>query len=261
MPAPKTTEIAVSSGRFDRSTKALTISVNKIEKATSASLHTEVTGRSPAELIKAFKDPNSRFIHIFGPGASEECLLRYNQRLWTPAGDAFARQITDLTWVRSKEYGGKKAECVRALTAPMAWKADGKVTVYVTVHMPLDNTKPRAAAWFDCCVGLVALVKEMRKFYPGCDFVIGGDWNKDWRKGSEHDLMVKHMLVPLKKVDKRFEYCWDEARQLPAGGTHPQPGPDALIDGFFSTLDMLAVGLMADDASSDHRPMKVKVRV
>lgn len=240
------TNIVHSSGRFDRPVRSLDRAVNFYRSKGSLIFHTEATALNARELVRAFGGKGWTFAHIDTSGA-DDCAIQWKDRNWELIGDPFARRITNKTWVRAKEYGGAKAPYVRALVVPLVFKQTKTQVLTVDIHMPLDNTRARAAAWVDCCKGLVELKKDMRQFWPRAKFIISADWNKNWRETDERGSMRRHLSDPL-----NMTYSWSVPKRLPpGGGTHGKQ----IIDGFYSNLPIKRCYLLKDDASSDHRPM------
>jgi hypothetical protein len=167
-----------------------------------------------------------------------------------------AYKLTDLTWTRSPEYGGKPAAKVHALVVPLRpVKGNRRLIFLVVVHMPLDNTEQRAEVWVDCCRGLRELEDQLHAMDPTAEVVLVGDWNKNEKDHQERGMIRKHLTGPLGLTD-----CWDYGRHsLSVGeGTHGRQ----VIDAALLPKPMLrAARLCPDDASSDHRPMRYKVRL
>lgn len=248
-----TCEICQSSGRFDRPIGAVEKSVDFLESIAKLVFHTEVSSRTLQQIIFAFKNPGWKYGHVAGAGA-DECLTEWEVKTWDLAEHPTAHQITEKTWVRADAYGGKKAAYVSTLVVVLRHKKTGKVVVTFITHMPLDNTKARAEIWVDCCKGIVALKRKFARMYPGCEFLIAADWNKNWKAPKEREMLVKHLAKPLKMT-----YVWSHVEHLPDGGTEGK----SIIDGFFVSdgIRVLECGLAPDDPSSDHRPMKAKVGI
>lgn len=251
-----------SSGRFDRPVESLTRSVRRLRRLSRGRgllrrevafvTGTEAGGRSDKDLQRALgSDPGWDFVNLRGPAA--ECWATWRvdhlerRADWAP----FSRKLTDKTWVRAREYGGREAPPVEALVVPLqvVGRPNRRRPVLIVIHMPLDNTDQRAAAWIDCCRGLRILVTQIRERDPGAEIVIEADWNKDHRNARERAMIHRYVAKPL-----RLTQGWDGSR--PAhGGTHGRQ----LIDGCLARARALGSStpwcwLVPDDGSSDHRP-------
>lgn len=256
-----------SSGRFDRPIASLAASVRRLRRVARGRgplrrrvafiTGTEAGGRSDAELEQALgSDPTWDYVNLKGPAA--ECWATWRTSMLERNGRPYSRQLSDITWTRSKEYGGKEAAPVKALVVPLrvVGRPNRRHIYLVVIHMPLDNTELRAQAWVDCCRGLRALVvDEIRTHDPHAEIVIEADWNKDHRNDRERDMIRKHVARPLRLVQG-----WDGSRPG-RGGTHGR----RLIDGVVSSRRFLGWStpwcwLTADDNSSDHRPYVHTVR-
>lgn len=252
-----------SSGRFDRSTESLIASVRRLRKVKRGSAllrrrvayitGTEATGRSHDELERALgHDADWRYTHIEGR-ASGECWATWNtEHLNLGDRKPFVRQLSSMTWQRSKEYGGGIAPPVTALVVPLevVGRPHRRPVYVIVVHMPLDNTELRAEIWEDVCRGLRILVTEIRAKDPSAEVAIEADWNKDYRNEFEREQIRRKVARPLRLVQG-----WDGSSPN-RGGTH---GPRRLIDGVVASRRLLGWStpwcwLLPDDGSSDHRP-------
>lgn len=242
--------VVFSAGRFDRDRSVWRASLRRLRKLGSVVAGTEAAGRKPDDFRAALTEFDWDYAHLAG-AAVGECYLTWDGRALELGGRAFARKLSDLTWTRSPEYGGEKAQPVHALVVPLRNRAGRRrVRVFVVVHMPLDNTKQRAAAWVDCCRGLVRLKAEILELFPGAELVIMMDGNKNLRKPAERLMVLKHLCRPL-----GFQTSWRPP--LPAAGTHG----DQVIDLALAEPGVIvACELVADDPSSDHRPFRFRLR-
>lgn len=256
-----------SSGRFDRPVDTLTNSVRRLRKTTRGRLPllkrrvayitgTEAGGRTDEELARALgSDPAWDYVNLRGPAA--ECWATWRPSMLELDGQPYSCQLSDITWTRSKEYGGREAPPVKALVVPLrvVGRPNRRKPWLIVVHMPLDNTDLRAAAWVDCCRGLRTLVTEIRAKDPHAEIIIEADWNKDYRKDSERNMIQRHVARPL-----RLAQGWDGSSPR-RGGTHGRQ----LIDGVLARRRVLGMStpwcwLLPDDRSSDHRPYVHTVR-
>lgn len=243
-----------SSGRFDRATHVWIASLRRLMGYGVLITGTEAAGRTAAELARAF---GKTWAHAHLTGAAQgESFAGWDTRVLALCATPKAYKLTDLTWTRSPEYGGKEAAKVHALVVPLRpVKGKRRRIFVVVVHMPLDNTEARAAAWVDCCKGLCDLEAKLHAMDPDAEVVLVGDWNKDQRSPVEAGMMRKHLTSPLALAN-----CWDGwLSRLPVGqGTHERQ----VIDGALLPVSMLVTTrLVSDDSSSDHRPMRYKVRL
>lgn len=251
-----------SSGRFDRPLPALTASVRRLRRLSRGRglLHrqvayvtgTEAGGRTDADLEQALgSDPGWDYVNLAGAAAECWATWRIDHLERQPDWKPFSRQLTDKTWVRAKEYGGREAPPVKALVVPLqvVGRPHRRRPVLIVVHMPLDNTDARAEAWVDCCRGLRILVTQILERDPGAEIIIEADWNKDHRNNAERAMIQRHLAKPLHLVQG-----WDGSSPS-VGGTHGRQ----LIDGVLTARRVLGSStpwcfLVPDDGSSDHRP-------
>lgn len=241
-----------SSGYFGANTVAWRASNGRLRTKGVFISGTEAAGRTAADFRTLAKGaPTWETVHLSG-AAEGECYAHFDTTYLELDGRAFARKLTDLTWVRDEEHGGKRAAKVHALVLPVR-RTKGKARrVYVViVHMPLDNTPERARCWIDCASGLVDLEHDLRAHDPNAEVVIVADFNKNLREPDELHTVRRHLTTPLRMVTS-----W--ATGLPAaGGTHGRQVIDfALLVRWF----LGACELLADDASSDHRPFRYRLR-
>lgn len=252
-----------ASGRFDRSTARWRAALRRYRQYGSWVTGTEAAGRSARDFKAALGEFGWSFVHLAG-AAVGECYATWDAAVLELAGKPFARKLSNLTWVRSPEYGGGEAKPVHALVVPLMKRAGllrrrRRVTVLVVVHMPLDNTRSRAEAWLDCCRGLANLKHTLEHtLYPGCDVVLVGDWNKNLRedrpqpghKASERAMVRDHLERPLD-----VQVSW--RKPYPQAGTHGRQ----LIDYALARPGVItACELVADDDSSDHRGFRYRLR-
>jgi hypothetical protein len=243
-----------SSGRFDRSAHVWVASLRRLRKLGVVITGTEAAGRSAADMARAFGDTWA-FAHLTG-AAQGESFAAWDTRVLTLVSRPKAYKLSDLTWTRAPEYGGKPAAKVHALVVPLQpVKGKRRRIFLVIVHMPLDNTDKRAEAWVDCCKGLRELTDQLHDMDPDAEVVLVGDWNKDQRDHREAAMMRLHLTGPL-----GLRNSWDGwLSRLSAGdGTHGRQIIDAAL---LVARMLIRCVLITDDASSDHRPFRYKVRL
>lgn len=252
-----------SSGRFDRPVALLAKDVRSFRKFAEISSYTELSGRSKAEVKEVFgSDDGRKYFWDPRDKGQNECLTEWDSQLLELAGTPSAELITDMTFTRSEEYGGKESKPFYVTVVPLQRKTGvaatavntvlrrRKVIVVITGHMPLDNTELRAKIWVDAMKGLREVVRKARRDYPGCKIMINADWNKNCRDHNEHARVVRYVSNPLD-----LKICWD-GRLPKNGGTHH----NALIDATLTDLRIVDARLLEDTKSSDHRPYAVDVR-
>lgn len=239
-----------SAGRFDRSVVSWRRSLVRLVGLGVWVTGTEAAGRTASEFRAALTRVGWDFVHLSG-AAVGECYATWDAAVVELAGHPFARKLTDLTWVRDAEYGGDTAALVHALVVPLRnRRGRARVRVLVVVHMPLDNTAPRQAAWLDCCRGLRILEADLDRMYPGAEVVIVMDGNKNLHEPAELAEVSAHLEKPLRMV-----VSW--RRPYPVAGTHARQ----LIDYALAAAGVIvACQLVADDDSSDHRPFRYRLR-
>lgn len=267
MKAPRRALGVHSSGRFDRSNVTLARSVRRLRKVTRGSgplkrrvawiTGTEGDSRDDHELREILDADGWDWVRHLGRGTSE-LWATWDESIVELASKPYVVQLTDLTWVRGEGFGGNQAPFVHALVVP--FRPVGRRfrrTIYVFVmHMPLDNTEVRAAAWRSCCQGLRAEVAKIRARDPHAVFALTADWNKDYRRAGERSQIQQAVARPLRLVQ-----AWDGSSPK-RGGTH---GPRRIIDGTVASPSLLGATtpwcwLLDDDESSDHRPFAYAVR-
>ena len=238
-----------SSGRFDRALELVAKDVDHFHTIASIVSHTEMHS---AARNAAFRNEGWSYAHGYGAGDGE-CVIEWNNEIWSLAGLPESRPLTNQTYVRSKEYGGKASAPVHALIVPLQLNLNpSQQVIVVAIHMPLDNTARRAGVWVDCTKGLRREVKRARRFHPGAKVIISADWNKNYRQADERGKIEKYVARKLHLVQ-----AWKG--HLPAtGGTH---GPKGLIDGTQTDLHVADCHLLPDTPSSDHRPYATVVEL
>lgn len=242
---------AHSSGRFDRSLYQLLRSLMRLRRLCVLVTGTEVGGRPSADMRRALLRDGWAFAHLTG-GAPGECYATWDTDSLTLQGRPWARKLSSKTYTRSPEYGGKPAAFVHALVVKLQPAKGNKRPVFVVVvHMPTDSTDLRQEVWLDCCRGLRMLESDLRNLDPNADVVIHADWNKDYHRALERQLLNSQVAKPLGLVQ-----TWT-ANPL-ASGTHG----DELIDGAMVPAGLFGgrCELLPDDSSSDHRPFRYRIR-
>lgn len=244
--------IAHNSGRFDRALFQWKIAFRYLSNRAVVVTGTEAAGRSTADFTKALGGTGFHYAHLTGAAAGE-CYAAWDTRVISLAAKPWAHKLTDLTWVRSEEYGGKRAAKVHALVVPLRSATRGSLPSHVlaVVHMPLDNTADRAAAWVDCCRGLVALRAEIKDRWPDAEFIVVGDVNKNLRERDEAGQVRTHLEKPLGAVTS-----WADG--LPrGGGTH---GGTVIDYAILRRPILTACQLLKDLPDSDHRAFRFRLR-
>lgn len=238
-----------SSGRFNRSIALLERDVRVHHKVASIVTHTEMTRDTT---IGAFRHQGWSFARSEKDDGQDECVTEWDDRVWAKVRPARTRRLTEMTWVRSQEYGGNVAVPPYALTVALeSVERPGKRVTVIVAHMPLDNTENRAQIWVDCSRTLGELVKDERAIDPDARILIGADWNKNYRLLSERAMIERHVADPL-----GLTQAW-KGNVPRGGGTH---GPRGLIDGDVTDLKVLGSKLLPDTAASDHRPYAVRLK-
>lgn len=237
-----------NSGRFDKPAAAWRAAITWLRRRGSLITGTEAAGRTATLFRAALADHDWAYAHLSG-AAEGEAYAAWAMDDLELLGKPFARKLTDRTWVRSAEYGGKRAAKVHALVVHLRELRTDRTWWVVVVHMPLDNTDQRAAAWVDCCAGLVDLQAALEKRDPNAELVVVGDVNKNLREHYEATQVQRHLARPL-----GLAVSW--AGRMPrAGGTHGRQVIDyALAWGF------TACQLLRDLPDSDHRAFRYRVR-
>lgn len=256
---PVTSWSVHSSGRFDRPESLVRKSVHRLRNLpgkyrVTVVTGTEANGWSPAKTRRILGGSgNWAYAHFNGRGVGDTWAT-WDDRVWRSVRRPYTVQITHMTWTRSAAYGGKRAPYVRALVVPLRLRRRGwrRTRYYVVVHMPLENTPLRREVWLDCARSLVELGKEIQRQDPYAELVFVGDWNRDYREPGDRMLMSQEIAAPL-----RLRQAW--AHHVPrTGGTI---GRRKLIDGHIAPAGSIVDGgLVEDDASSDHRPMRTLLK-
>jgi len=237
---------AHNSGRFDRPASAWRAAITFLRRRASLITGTEAAGRDP----KLFRDTLAEhgWGHAHLAGAAEgECYAAWDLADLQLVGRPFAWKLTDKTWTRSAEYGGRRAAKVHALVVRLREVRTGRRWWVVIWHAPLDNTNARAEIWVDCCDGLVDLKHELLERDPDAEVVVVGDVNKNLRIHAEAAAVRSHLTWPLKAVTS-----W--AGRMPRrGGTHTRQVIDYAIARAFA-----ACQLLKDLPDSDHRAFRYR---
>jgi hypothetical protein len=245
-----------ASGRFDRADSKWVTAFRGYVKACIFLTGTEAAGRTTTQFREGLRGVRGTWAtcHLTGP-AEGECWAAWDTRA-AELEHAEARKLTDLTWVRSPEYGGHRAAKTHALVVRLR-RVRGRRRrriIFVVVHMPLDNTEQRARAWLDCCTGehgLVHLVAELEAEFPDAAVVVVGDFNKNLRDPVEHAKVQRNLLTPMRRVTS-----WHKG--LPAQGT--LVGSRAVID--FAIAQARYLGTcqrLTPSAASDHVAIRYRL--
>lgn len=241
---------AHNSGRFDRPAGLWRHALQWLMRRSVLITGTEAAGRTHAQFLAALGSEEWAYAHLSG-AAVGECYGAWDPSALTLFGKPFAHKLTDLTWVRSPEYGGKPAAKVHALVLPLEVVHGGRRFWVAVVHMPLDNTDKRAAAWLDCCTGLAELRTMLADRDPAAEFIAVMDGNKNLRLPREAGMVRQHLEKPLRAVT-----CWEYG--LPkGGGTH---GAQVIDYAILPKPLLLAAELLRDLPDSDHRAFRYRVR-
>lgn len=241
---------AHNSGRFDRPDRLWAAAITKLRRKAGLITGTEAAGRDGHIFKWALRGTDWAYAHLTG-AAEAECYATWDTSVLGLTGKPFAHKLTDLTWVRSPEYGGKKAAKVHALVLRLRVIATGQTYWVVVWHAPLDNTDARAAAWVDSCAGLVDLKAHLHDVDRAAEVIIVGDVNKNLRLHNEAGAVRQHLEKPLGMVTS-----W--AGGLPRnGGTHD----NQVIDYALLPRAILAgCQLLKDLPDSDHRAFRYRLR-
>lgn len=232
-----------SSGRFDRKVGTVRDSVTRLHKISDLTTHTEM---SPNDRDKAFKHQKGwAFTHLENGAGTDECIVDWRTDAFSLRHrGSYALQLTNRTWVRSGDYGGRPADFVHGLFVPLMTVDEVELDVIV-LHSPLDNTSLRADIWVEVMDNLTKIVAGKKKRHPKRKFWIASDFNKNFRQANERAMIQTHLAAPLK-----MKQAW-EGHIPDHGGTH---GPLSLLDGAVTNIKIEDTFLITDDASSDHRP-------
>jgi hypothetical protein len=241
---------AHNSGRFDRPAGLWRHALIWLTGRASLVTGTEAAGRSASQFRDAIGREDWAYAHLTG-AAVGECYGVWDPSVLDLFAHPFAHKLTDLTWVRSPEYGGKPAAKVHALVLPLRVTRGGRKHWIAVVHMPLDNTPARAAAWVDCCKGLAALQADLHRRDPEADFIVVMDGNKNLRLHDEAGMVRQHLEKPLHAVTS-WEYGLPKG-----GGTH---GVQVIDYALLPKPLLVAAELLKDLPDSDHRAFRYRVR-
>jgi hypothetical protein len=245
-----------ASGRFDRADAKWVAAFREYVKLGIFLSGTEAAGRDPAQFKAGLRGVRGTWasVHLTGPAAGE-CWFAWDTRA-ADLEHAEAHKLTDLTWTRSEEYGGRPAAKVHGLVVRLrrhGGRRRRRRIIYVIVHMPLDNTPQRARVWVDVCRGLVELVRQLRREFPDAAIVLVGDWNKNLRQTAERAMVHRHLLDPLGMVTS-----WHLG--LPRdGGT--LAGSSAVIDYAIAAAELLGrCRRLHPSSASDHIAIRYRLR-
>lgn len=238
-----------ASGRFDRIDRLWRAALTYYRRRGVLVTGTEAAGRSPEDFRRALGDTDWAWAHLAGAAAGES-YATWDTTALELLGKPWAYKLTDLTWVRSEEYGGKRAAKTHALVLKLRDVATDQAYWIAVVHMPLDNTRQRAEAWVDCCRGLQGLKRELSARDPKAAFVVVGDVNKNLREHDEAGAVRQRLEKPLHSVTS-----W--VHGLPREGTHGRQ----VID--YAILPARLLGgcqLLRDLPESDHRGFRYRIK-
>jgi hypothetical protein len=195
-----------NSGRFDRPNNLWRAAITRLRRKGWIITGTEAAGRDANQFRWALAGTDWAYAHLSG-AAEGECYATWDSTVAELVGRPWAHKLTDLTWTRSKDYGGKQAAKVHALVVRLQVIRTGRRYFICVVHMPLDNTPARAAAWVDCCQGLAELQDDLKHRDPDAELVIVGDWNKNLRIHDEAGMVrgeAMNRIAPYWKAAVAF---------------------------------------------------------
>lgn len=173
-------------------------------------------------------------------GAGECAVLWSHERLYV-TGEPRAVELTSRTYWRK---GGAKAAPPHAAIVPLRPKGAGRVLIVSVAHLPVRNTALRRLVWRYAVRGWVRHLRAELDRYPYARLLVRADWNVDLRTDAGRKLVTDALAgLPGRLVVP-------EAAAGPAGGTHGR----RIIDADWTDLPAARSRVIADDASSDHRP-------
>lgn len=238
------TTIIHASGRFDRPERALAADLLNFTTDGASIITLTEQNNLTQKRRTALRYPGWSWFHADEKGASD-CAVLWDSTVWQLDGWARAVPLTNVTWQRVKQYGGGKTPPVHATVAPLRSRVGGKRLVVIAVHMPTRSTVLRRRAWASCINGLVKLVREIREADPKARIVLAADWNADWKKPADRDLLRQAARRMGLRVTTR----------LGVQGTHGS----RLIDGIWTDANHQDALTLPQTKASDHRPVKVVV--
>lgn len=231
-----------SSGRWDRSRESLARNVRRMrEGGRSLGTRTELTTEGHADELSWPDDgwgvyhPRSKWVDGF-----VDCAVEWDHSVW----QLVDKQLVQLSETRIHTRGGFLLGPSTMPTVTLQHRTTQRHVVVGAFHMQLANTALRSKVWLEEADTIRRTTAEIRAEHPGWEFVWQGDCNRNQRLKVNRELVAEHMLAgtPLRN-------CW-EGHLPKTGGTH---GSRSILD---LTVTSLSGGahLLADDASSDHRP-------
>lgn len=241
-----------SSQRFDRNPDLMTARARRLREAGDVVIRTECGGRDYERTIRSWRIPGWDTWQSKEEAGADECAAEWREARLRVRGMPKSVPISDETYWRET---GAVAPFVHALVLPLEFTLRShKQLDVIGIHMALDNTDLRAAAWIDGCEGTVQLVRELRRQNPRARQVIAADFNKNHRSPAERAMIQKHLCDPLS-----MQQAWD-GQDAGGPGTHGRQ----LIDGFLVDEDLTVVdcSVLPDPAhrdDSDHSPCAVEL--
>lgn len=224
-----------SSGRYDRPLDVLDAALESYAAQASVITLTEQDGRDQAR-ERVYDGTGLSWVRFARRGAGE-CAVLWNGRHLLN-GSPVAHRLTSRTYWR---VTGKRAAPFYSVTVPLRDTVTDVLRLYSVAHLPTRSTALRRAVWDAALTGWVRHVHDLAAGrYAGAEVLMRADWNKDLR-----DVATRVAL------DRRLERVAHGGRLVvpTGGGTHGR----RVIDADWSTTPATS-HVIADDASSDHRP-------
>lgn len=239
-----------SAGRFDRSNLSWRLSIMRLIRLKLIFLFgTEAAGRDNKQFRSALSHFNWDYVHLSG-AAVGECWGMWNAQYVELMAKPFAAKLSDMTWTRSEEYGGKDTKPIHGLVIPLKARKGKKQWVFVISHDPTDKTEHRQEVWVDVQKGKVELNDRLELRFPDAEIIFFADVNKNLKQPNESFQVARYIEHPMKKLSS-----W-RGRMPRSGGTH---GNDVIDMGFADSGVFVDCQLVKDDSSSDHRPFKFRL--
>lgn len=236
---PAVVRIVGNSSRYDRSPRSLIRAVRRYALRANLIATTEVARNERSSILARLLGWG--LIH-FESGASgeDECAIQYRKRYWRVVS-------AHPDMLSARGIARRSGALCYSVDALFRNRRTGQRVMICAFHLPTRGDG-QLTVWLDCIDRLMGKVDGWTRD-PDIDAVIlVGDWNANWRSDS--------IRKQMRQAFPGAEFTWDG--RLPSGGTHDRALIDyaAVYGGTITDAELLA-----DDASSDHRAWRMRVRL
>lgn len=236
-----------NSGRWDRSPESLERNVKSTRRGRSFGGRTELTRKAHSEELSWPGDGWSHY-HPRTEWGLANCAVEWERDTWRLIQQGWL-QLTDFR-PRTKKNNVLLAPSL-LVYALLEHKQTGVEMELGAAHMNLHNTEARDRAWHEEADTLNKHYRRKHRLRPDRVLTFLADVNRTQRLRSNQELLARTIMP---RTGMRNLWVGD----LPPGnqGTHGRSVLDVCL-----TTAPGKIYLLPDDASSDHRPFGVTLRI